>query len=183
MNRILSVVATASLGAAGLALGGAPEAGASPAPVPLFSSTTPGFTAGAAIVLANVCGVTVTVDGAPGGDATAGPSTGTGGAGASVTADLPVTPGQVLDVEVGGAGGASTNLASGAGGGGGGDNAAGGGGASVVSSGGTPVVVAGGGGGAEPFGPSDGGAGGTSATHWAGGAGSGGDPGGGGGGS
>src|SRR5262249_4329289 len=134
---------------------GAVPAGAAP-PVTLFSSTAPGYTAAAATVPVGVCAVTVTVDGGPGGDATSGPLTGHGGAGAHISATLAVAPGAVLDVEVGGGGGASSGPVGGAGGtggGGGGDFAAGGGGASVVSSSGAPLLVAGGGGGGEPFGP------------------------------
>jgi uncharacterized repeat protein (TIGR01451 family) len=98
-----------------------------------------------------------------------------GGAGATVEATVPVTPGTALSVFVGGAGGsendASANETLGGsnggaggfgGGGGGGDfgayEYAGGGGASVVASAsGVPLVVAGGGGGA---GDGDGGSGG-----------------------
>ena len=66
----------------------------------LFSSSTPGFQAQAATVPAGICFVTVTAEGGHGG---AG-SDGAGGVGASVTARVGVSPGDVLAVQVGGAG-------------------------------------------------------------------------------
>jgi len=133
-------------------------AGAVPAPVTLFTSSTPGFTAAIpTAVPSNVCFVSVTADGGHGGagyDATAG------GTGASVTARVPVTPGDQLAAEVGGAGhvgntpgdrsaGGGDGGVGGGGAGAGYDGDGGGGGASVVSSqAGVPLVVAGGGGGA-----------------------------------
>lgn len=99
-------------------------------------------------VPAGVTAVDVTVSGGQGGLLL-------GGAGATVTAHVPVTPGQTLDVNVAGAGSGSTG-----GFGGGGDgglnsttaplSGGGGGGASsiVVDSASTVLVVAGGGGGA-----------------------------------
>ncbi len=164
--RALAFVGVVGLVAAGTVVVGAGPAGALPGTV-LFTSSTAGFTAAAAVVPANICDVTVTADGGPGGSDGAV----SGGAGASVTASLTVTPGQVLDVEVGGAGGTFSGGpggVGGAGGGGGGNSAAGGGGASVVSSGGTPLVVAGGGGGAAAY-VSTGGGGGTSASSYGGG--------------
>ena len=78
-----------------------------------------------------------------------------GGAGSTVNALVPVTPGDVLGVVVGGAGGfvVSADAGNGGlGGGGGGANGGGGGGASVVTTGtGTPLVVAGGGGGSGTY--------------------------------
>ncbi|MGC4111097.1 MAG: hypothetical protein QM747_11890 [Nocardioides sp.] len=106
-------------------------------------------------VPAGVTSIDVTVDGAQGGPLSGAPLLGLGGKGASVVATLAVTPGETLDLNVGGAGGWP---AGGIGGGGDGGtnstNAAfsggGGGGASSISreTGGTTLVVAGGGGGA-----------------------------------
>jgi hypothetical protein len=155
-------------------------------PVTLFSSTAPGYVPAAAVVPAGICAVEGTVAGGPGGaghDDTEAPA---GGAGAVVTATMVVSPGEVLDAEVAGAGqsaGTGTDSygytgyagAGGVGGGGGGgvdvgmSNAngtvfpyagGGGGGASVVSSAGTPLVVAGGGGGGGDGSGTAGGAGG-----------------------
>ena len=94
-----------------------------------------------------VSSITVTVAGADGGG-------NLGGNGAVVTATIPVTPGQVLTINVGGSG---NSINGGYGGGGNGFastdgnvnyNSSGGGGASTISVGGTPVIVAAGGGGA-----------------------------------
>jgi hypothetical protein len=138
---------------------GAYEAQTAP---PLFDSSTGGLNQPSAplLVPTGICFVTVTADGGHGGATTDGmsPEAG-GGAGAEVTARVPVTPGDQLAVEVGGAGGGGTNGQStgpgsgGVGGGGGGGNgngaSGGGGGASAVSSPSTGLlVVAGGGGGA-----------------------------------
>lgn len=98
-------------------------------------------------VPACVSSITVTVAGADGGG-------NLGGNGAVVTATIPVTPGQVITVNVGASG---NSINGGYGGGGNGFastdgnvnyNSSGGGGASTISVGGTPVVVAAGGGGA-----------------------------------
>jgi hypothetical protein len=106
-------------------------------------------------VPAGVTAIDVTVSGAQGGPLAGTAVLGSGGKGATVTAHLPVTPGETLDIQVGGSGGLS---AGGFGGGGdGGTNSTnallsggGGGGASSIVrvSTGTPLVVAGGGGGA-----------------------------------
>lgn len=94
-----------------------------------------------------VSSITVTVAGADGGG-------NLGGNGAVVTATIPVTPGQVLTINVGGSG---NSINGGYGGGGNGFastdgnvnyNSSGGGGASSISIGGTPVIIAAGGGGA-----------------------------------
>jgi gliding motility-associated-like protein len=94
-----------------------------------------------------VSSITVTVAGADGGG-------NLGGNGAVVTATIPVTPGQVITVNVGASG---NSINGGYGGGGNGFastdgnvnyNSSGGGGASTVSVGGTPVIIAAGGGGA-----------------------------------
>ncbi len=134
-----------------------------------------GYTGGpvAWTVPAGVDTVTMTADGAQGGDG----GDGHGGLGGEATADVPVTPGQVLQVDVGGQG--SSAAAGGAGGwnGGGatgGSQAAGGGGASDIRAGACAsaltctmtdaALVAGGGGGAGSNGVGvsgyDGGAGG-----------------------
>lgn len=98
-------------------------------------------------VPACVSSITVTVAGADGGG-------NLGGNGAVVTATIPVTPGQVITINVGASG---NSINGGYGGGGNGFastdgnvnyNSSGGGGASTISVGGTPVVVAAGGGGA-----------------------------------
>jgi hypothetical protein len=167
MRRMLAVGVVAGLCAFGLALG---SASAGPAPVELFNSTAenldPGFYPDAATVPPVICFVTITADGGHGG---AGPvggegTPGVGGVGARVTARVRVSPGDVLGVQLGGAGeDAVSGSAGGAGGGGGGDGSSGGrggggGGASAVSGPGGPFLVAGGGGGAARF---DGGAAGT----------------------
>ena len=156
VNRAARIAAAGALGAAALALGTAGPAAA--APVELFSSSEAGAHTGAATVPAGICRVTVIADGARGGDGF-DPDSANGGAGAEVTALIPVTPGAVLDVIVGGAGTdgtATTGGNGGVGGGGGGGEAkgyngthsgGGGGGASAVTTGTEPLVVAGGGGG------------------------------------
>lgn len=94
-----------------------------------------------------VSSISVAVAGADGGG-------NLGGNGALVTATIPVTPGQVLTINIGGSG---NSINGGYGGGGNGFastdgnvnyNSSGGGGATTISIGGTPVVVAAGGGGA-----------------------------------
>ena len=103
-----------------------------------------------------ICFVTVNASGGSGGDGDNlnGISV-AGGAGATVSALVPVTPGDVLGVVVGGAGGfvvSADGGNGGLGGGGGGANGGGGGGASAVTTGtGTPLVVAGGGGGSGTY--------------------------------
>jgi RHS repeat-associated protein len=113
-------------------------------------------------VPAGVNGVRIYARGAGGGGDTAGtpdPITGalpTGGPltvaglGAMVAAEVPVSPGEVLSVTVGGEGGSGDGAAGYGGGGRGGNLEAdgGGGGASEVSRAGGPIVVAGGGAGA-----------------------------------
>jgi hypothetical protein len=96
--------------------------------------------------------ITITANGAQGGG-------GLGGFGGQAVVTVGVTPGEVLDVYVGGRGGfisGSTGGAGGFNGGGGGGNGgglpgAGGGGASDVRRGATKLVVAGGGGGQGSF--------------------------------
>lgn len=135
---------------------GALDAGAAAATTVTF--TTPGTHSFS--VPSNVTGITVTAIGAAGGACDVASST--GGRGATVTAAVPVSPGESLSVGVGGVGGAgcdsTTGAAGGSGGGGAGGaatvfDAAGGGGASGVgpgalASGANPLVVAAGGGGA-----------------------------------
>src|SRR6266540_2720199 len=129
---IVAVVAMAST----LALvAGAPNAGAAPVTVP-FSFT------GAAQTFAVPAGVTaVTVDafGAQGGSATDGTS---GGAGGEATATIAVTPGEVLQVNVGGQP-ATGNPAAGGGDGGGGSSApcTGGNGGGTTGDAGSPCQV------------------------------------------
>jgi hypothetical protein len=132
--------------------------GLSTTPVTLFSSSTPGFDSFLAAVPPTICAVTITASGGQGGNAADGTP---GGDAASVTATVPITPGSVVDVEVGGAGASEGAFSAGGTGGGGGGNAAGGGGgASAVSASGSPLVVAGAGGGGGDSG-SPGGAAGT----------------------
>ena len=143
------------LGVAGLVAGGALwglGTSASAATTGLFTSSTPGFQASAATVPAGICFVTITADGGHGGSG----SSGDGGVGATVTARVAVSPGEVLAVQVAGAGAnTATGGAGGVGGGGGGQDEEGGGsggGASAVSGAGDPFLVAGGGGGGGPIG-------------------------------
>lgn len=70
------------------------------------------------------------------------------GLGAMVAVELPVSPGEVLSVNVGGEGGSGNSTGGYGGGGNGNGGSGGGGGASQVSRGQEPLVVAGGGGGA-----------------------------------
>ena len=123
------------------------------APATLFSSTTPGVVASPPVVPAGVCSVTITAEGGRGG--AAGVPQVAGGAAASVTARVLVSPGDALHVLVGGAGGnqSEDGNASGdggaGGGGGGGKGGGGGGGASAIwTAAQVPLVVAGAGGGA-----------------------------------
>ncbi|MFD7529792.1 prealbumin-like fold domain-containing protein [Streptomyces sp. NPDC059849] len=110
-------------------------------------------------VPAGICSLSVVAYGAAGGTGQYGVP---GGRGAEVSASLDVTAGQVLTVDVGGAGhdgddpNAATQGGYGGGGGGGayrvggqisGIAAGGGGGRTVISAEGTPLIVAGGGGG------------------------------------
>ena len=83
-------------------------------------------------VPAGVTSLTITAVGAGGGGSLNAP----GGSGANVASTLSVTPGQVLDLFVGGASSAGTNWN------------VGGGGSTNITSGGVPLVIAGGGGGA-----------------------------------
>jgi hypothetical protein len=147
----LPIVVVPSFGA-----GVAPPAGADTTTT-LFSSSTPSYTSGAATTVPQgICFVTVNASGGSGGDGDNPNGINVaGGAGATVNAHVPVTPGDVLGVVVGGAGGfvvSADGGNGGLGGGGGGANGGGGGGASVVTTGmGTPLVVAGGGGGSGTF--------------------------------
>jgi len=93
-------------------------------------------------VPAGVTGISVDVSGGSGGANTTPTA---GGSGGRVTATLAVTPGQVLTINVGGAGG--TASAGYNGGGTSSGEGGGGGGASDILIGSTPLIVAGGGGG------------------------------------
>ena len=98
-------------------------------------------------VPAGVVSITIDALGAEGGSADVpppAPSTTAGGKGGEVVATLAVTPGEVLDIRVGGSGPNATMP----GYNGGATGAAGGGGASDVSVASSPLVIAGGGGGA-----------------------------------
>jgi hypothetical protein len=124
---------------------------AAAAPAELFSSSTPAFTSSSPVP-AGICFVTITADGGHGG----GGEGDNGGKGASVIARVPVTPGETLAVQVGGAGTDGTDVTApsqgGIGGGGGGTifDDGGGAGASAVSDSSGVLVVAGGGGGGGP---------------------------------
>jgi len=135
-----------------------------------------------------VARVTITAAGAQGGAGYNGPA---GAKGGSVTGTFKVTPGETLDITIGGAGGDGTGSTSGAGGsnggggGGGGANAQGGGGGgrtTVRDSNGTEFIIggAGGGSGAGASGGAGGAAGDTAGQNGT--AGDGGNGGGGGGG-
>lgn len=123
--------------------------------------------------------------GGPGGGSISDHTGGPGGAAGSISAALPVTPGEVLDVRVGNAGGAGGTLRAGGGSsglrsslghtvsggaGGQGDNSSiasggGGGGLTAISAGGAVLLAAGGGGGGGGAdGVGDGGAGGSGAA-------------------
>src|SRR5687767_9626727 len=99
-RRVLGVGAVAGLVAAGGWMVSGPSGAA---PTELFSSATPGFTASAATVPAGICFVSISADGGEGG-ANGLETPLSGGAGANVTARVPVTPGATLSVQVGGAG-------------------------------------------------------------------------------
>lgn len=110
--------------------------------------TTESFTTVGAASFTVPSGVTslqvVAVGGGGGGTIFANVSGGTagrpGGSGAMVTSTLSVTPGQTLDLFVGGSSGVGSNWN------------VGGGGSTTISQGGVPIVIAGGGGGAGQFG-------------------------------
>jgi len=140
------------LGAAAVVTAGSPAAAAPQSQTFSFTGAQDTFT-----VPANVCQVTVDAFGAQGGDAGSPP--GVGGLGGRATATLPVTPGEILQVTVGGQGGNNIGAAVGGAGGfpDGGDGGskgpagqvagAGGGGSSDIRRGGRRLVVGGGGGG------------------------------------
>src|SRR5689334_7509601 len=97
-----NLVVGASLGLLGTVLFGAAPAAAST--TTLFTSEAPGIAASPPVVPAGVCSVTITAEGGRGGMFDAFTDV-PGGAGASVTARVAVSPGDVLGVLVGGAGG------------------------------------------------------------------------------
>jgi hypothetical protein len=137
--------------------------------VPTATSVGFAYTGGAQTyrVPMGVTVLSVDMAGAAGGDATLGFSPVLGGAGGRVQATLAVTPGQVLTIQVGGAGGSPIAGYNGGGPGSSGVGS-GGGGASDVRVGGTAptnrVLVAGGGGGAGAEGRGGAGGGLTGAT-------------------
>ena len=132
------VIAT---GAAAIVAAGCQPTKPPPPPAELFSSATPGFHPGAAVVPAGICFVTIGAAGGEGGvaeeDGVPGAPSGPGGL---LAARVPVTPGALLDVLVGGRGSDGSGTEGGDGGVGGG----GGGGANTQSS----LFSGGGGGGA-----------------------------------
>jgi hypothetical protein len=156
---------------AGVTVTGLTVAGLAAAPTALADTTVPTtftYEAGAPVqpytVPAGITQVTITADGGSGAAALGGVIAqpgGAGGPGGEVTATVPVTPGETLNVVVGGDAGADGNTCSGddatscggpgAGAGGNSNNPSGGGGgggASQVSDASdSPLVVAGGGGG------------------------------------
>jgi hypothetical protein len=153
LRRGAARVGVGALVAGGLLALSIPGAEARPLAV---AFNTPGNTTWT--VPAGVTRITVVAEGGQGGTLGSGSGYGVGGLGASVTAVLPVTPGQHLDVTVAGA---ATGSTGGIGGGGTGGLAShpggGGGGASSVTVGTDPWVIAAGGGGAAE-GSVDGGA-------------------------
>jgi hypothetical protein len=146
--------------AGGLALAGggaAPALAAGPAPSCSAGSCTVSFTTPGTgqsfIVPAGVTSLSVTLYGGAGGSTSFGGPTVAGGDGALLTATLTVSPGEVLGVDVGGAGTSSAGtavaaVAGGVNGGGDGFDSGGGGGATDLTAAGTRLLVAGGGGGA-----------------------------------
>jgi hypothetical protein len=111
-----------------------------------LSFTTPGSYTWTVPAGLTSISVVATGGGGGGGGITGGFSTGSaGGAGAIVSSTLTVTPGQVLDIVVGGGGQAGTNGPNGACGAGGG-----GGGSTNVDAGSSDQIIAGGGGGGGP---------------------------------
>ena len=196
MRRALAFTGTVAMATGGWFLFGGDDASAAPVDAVFeYSGAEEPF-----VVPAEVCEVTVLSIGAAGGDGNIailgvpapegqGEGPGVGALGGSTTATFAVTPGETLDVVVGGAGGDGQNLPvppideqradagptptgifdnggspgfNGGGSGGDGPNAGGGGGgASEVFRGESAVVVAGGGGGGAGFNAGgDGGAGG-----------------------
>ena len=96
-----------------------------------------------------VTSLQLSLAGGEGGTAPVNPAA--GGRGATVAATVAVTPGDIVDVVVAGAGSSAGTGGFGGGGSGGSDDAAGGGGASRVTVAGTLVAVAAGGGGGARF--------------------------------
>ena len=125
------------------------------------SSVTQNFTtptsSGSFTVPAGVTSLTVTLNGAGGGNGNFGAN---GGSGGRTTGTLAVTPGQVLTIIVGQAGSTGGSATIGGGGAQGNSYAASGGGRSAIQLGGSDIVVAGGGGGSGSAGSVHGGAGG-----------------------
>jgi hypothetical protein len=152
VRRLLGGALTVGLlGAAAVFAAGSPAAAAPQSQTFAFTGAPDTFT-----VPANVCQITVDAFGAQGGDAGSPP--GLGAPGGRATATLPVTPGETLQVNVGGKGGKNAGDVGGTGGfpnggdggskaSGGGVGGGGGGGSSGVSRGGTRLVLGGGGGG------------------------------------
>jgi hypothetical protein len=100
--RAVPAVAGATL-LAGAVLTGA-AAHATVTTVTLYTSTAPGYHPGVATVPPGICAVEVSVAGGPGGAGFDGTDAPAGGTGAALTATVVVSPGEVLDAEVGGAG-------------------------------------------------------------------------------
>jgi hypothetical protein len=176
-SRLSVAVGTSMLGIVALAITGVETAGAQPATKTLsFSGGPQTFT-----VPENVCAITMDAFGAEGGDGDVDSQVfGTGALGGRATAAVSVTPGETLQVLVGGAGDDAPNAGLGAGGfpdggdgGSGGTNAGGGGGggSSSILRGTDALVVAGagggGGGGGQSNGQGDGGAGGGTGENGA----------------
>jgi hypothetical protein len=125
------------------------------------SSVTQNFTtptsSGSFTVPAGVTSLTVTLNGAGGGNGYFGAN---GGSGGTVTGTLAVTPGQVLTIVVGQGGSTGGSATIGGGGAQGNSYASSGGGRSAIRLGGSDIVAAGGGGGSGSAGSVHGGAGG-----------------------
>jgi hypothetical protein len=170
VTRALTGAVPLLVGASVLAVTGGPVTAAPISEVVSFAAASQPF-----VVPTGVCQLTIDAVGAAGGDGNEDSQVfGTGANGARVLGTVAVTPGETLDVAVGGAGGdaprtgapGSAGIPDGGAGGDGGTNAGGGGGggSTRVLRAGSPLLVAagggGGGGGGQANGQGDGGAGG-----------------------
>jgi LPXTG-motif cell wall-anchored protein len=148
-----SVVAASAAGALGLGLvliGGVAPASAGTGTEVFTTTGSTAFVVPAGVTLIQV----IALGGSGGGLSTVDPSL-KGGAGALITADLPVTPGATYHVHVGGNGAVTTGGANGGGAGGNSHGGGGGGGATDFRSAGDTLadrlLVAGGGGGLSTY--------------------------------
>lgn len=159
-QRVLAAVTVAALAVAGLMVVGTSPVGATPSSQTFSTPGSSTFT-----VPSGVTTLAIVAQGGAGAGGTINGWTSVGGQGGRQTATIPVTPGEILNIEVGGAAVADVGGYNGGGSAEPGLIAGGGGGASDVRQGGASlanrVVVAGGGGGGGRSGPgSQGGTGG-----------------------